>query len=62
MPTASLDGVLHFLRRHAVPPDGVADAELLRRFVEQRDAAAFELLVWRHGRMVLGVCRRLLRH
>lgn len=38
--------------------DLVPDSELLRRFAESRDAAAFELLVWRHGAMVLGVCRR----
>ncbi|MGH7225231.1 MAG: RNA polymerase sigma factor, partial [Gemmataceae bacterium] len=40
---------------------GVSDAELLRRFVSQRDEAAFELLLWRHAAMVLHVCRRLLR-
>jgi len=38
----------------------VPDSELLRRFVQQRDEAAFELLVWRHGRMVLHACRRIL--
>lgn len=49
------------LVRRAVT-DPVSDAALLARFVEQRDAAAFELLVWRHGAMVLGVCRRVLRN
>ena len=39
---------------------GVSDAELLHRFAESRDEAAFELLVWRHGGLVLGVCRRTL--
>src|SRR5262245_39424411 len=39
---------------------GVPDAELLRRFAETRDEAAFELLVWRHGGLVLGTCRRVL--
>jgi RNA polymerase sigma factor (sigma-70 family) len=40
----------------------VADAELLDRFVKRRDEAAFELLVWRHEKMVLGVCQRVLQH
>jgi RNA polymerase sigma factor (sigma-70 family) len=38
----------------------VTDAELLARYVRLRDAAAFELLFWRHGPMVWGVCRRVL--
>jgi RNA polymerase sigma factor (sigma-70 family) len=41
---------------------GLSDAQLLRRFVAQRDEAAFEVLVWRHGPMALGVCRRILRN
>src|SRR5688572_7613225 len=41
---------------------GLSDAQLLERFVTTRDEAAFELLLWRHGPAVLGVCRRLLRH
>jgi RNA polymerase sigma factor (sigma-70 family) len=35
------------------------DRELVRRFAEQRDEAAFAALVGRHGGMVLGVCRRV---
>lgn len=41
-------------------PDTVTDADLLARFVADRDAAAFELLVWRHAGMVLRVCRGIL--
>jgi RNA polymerase sigma factor (sigma-70 family) len=36
------------------------DAELLRRFAAGHDEAAFEVLVWRHGATVLGVCERIL--
>jgi RNA polymerase sigma factor (sigma-70 family) len=41
---------------------GLTDGQLLARFAETRDEAAFEALLWRHGPMVLGTCRRLLRH
>lgn len=37
-----------------------SDRLLLERFVATRDEAAFTALVVRHGRMVLGVCRRVL--
>lgn len=40
--------------------ESVGDAELLRRFLQQREETAFELLVHRHGAMVLGVCRRVI--
>jgi RNA polymerase sigma factor (sigma-70 family) len=39
-----------------------SDDDLLERFVTRRDEAAFAALVARHGPMVFGVCRRLLRH
>ncbi len=38
----------------------ISDADLLDRFVQSGDQAAFELLVWRHGGMVWGTCRRML--
>src|SRR5436309_4118169 len=38
------------------------DVELVSRFAQGRSPAAFELLLWRHGPMVWGVCRRLLLH
>jgi DNA-directed RNA polymerase specialized sigma24 family protein len=40
---------------------GLSEGELLERFVTAHDEAAFEALVARHGPMVLGVCRQLLR-
>jgi cobalt-zinc-cadmium efflux system membrane fusion protein len=50
--------------RRAVRPEagGVSDAHLLERFVTRQDEAAFEVLLWRHGGLVLHVCGRLLRH
>ncbi len=58
--------LLDFIRRlrHArsVAEGGhLLDAQLLQRFAQQRDEAAFEVLVWRHGTMVLNVAQRLLR-
>jgi RNA polymerase sigma factor (sigma-70 family) len=37
------------------------DGQLLERFAQRHDEAAFEALLARHGPMVLGVCRRVLR-
>jgi RNA polymerase sigma factor (sigma-70 family) len=37
------------------------DRELLARFAEERDEAAFAAIVGRHARMVYGVCRRTVR-
>jgi RNA polymerase sigma factor (sigma-70 family) len=63
MTTAPLDAILQHLRHLAPsaasgPP---SDAELLGGFVARRDEAAFTELVRRHGPMVLGVCRNVLR-
>lgn len=41
-------------------PVGVADAELLARWAQHRDEAAFELLVRRYAPLVLALCRRVL--
>jgi RNA polymerase sigma factor (sigma-70 family) len=64
MADAELRAVVHHLR-HMAAPGGVGalnDAQLLHRFVQTRDEAAFEVLVWRHGGLVLGVCRNLLHN
>jgi RNA polymerase sigma factor (sigma-70 family) len=41
---------------------GLTDSELLERFVNLRDEVAFEAIVSRHGPMVLGVCRAILKN
>ncbi|MFO0965529.1 MAG: RNA polymerase sigma factor [Gemmataceae bacterium] len=46
--------------RLAAADEGMADADLLERFLTRRDEAAFETLVGRHGSMVLAVCGRVL--
>lgn len=50
--------------RRLVPTETPAgeptDRQLLRRFTRAGDESAFEMLVRRHGPMVLGVCRRVL--
>jgi len=58
----NLNAMVRYLRQLAVSGqgDGASDAELLERYVRNRDEAAFELLVWRHGALVFNVCRRIL--
>jgi RNA polymerase sigma factor (sigma-70 family) len=61
MAIATLSTFLRSLRARLGPSSGaLTDGQLLDRWLAQRDEAAFELLVWRHGPAVLGVCRRLL--
>ena len=40
---------------------GLSEGDLLRRYLDRRDEVAFGAIVARHGPMVLGVCRRVLR-
>jgi RNA polymerase sigma factor (sigma-70 family) len=56
--------LLQYLRTLVAEPDtfALSDRELLHRFAEQHDEAAFTMLVRRHGPMVLRLCQRLLQN
>ena len=56
---AILDPLRRLLSRKA--GSSLPDEQLLENFVSRRDEPSFEVLVWRHGAMVLGLCQRVLR-
>jgi RNA polymerase sigma factor (sigma-70 family) len=60
MPTGQLAPILRYVGELAAV-DGPSDGRLLEQFVRRGDESAFAILVRRHGPMVLGVCRRVLR-
>jgi RNA polymerase sigma factor (sigma-70 family) len=57
--TAQTDTVIRHLRRAVLRQDARKDGQLLASFIDKKDEAAFEALVYRHGPMVFGVCRRV---
>jgi len=62
MPVVPPSRIIRHLRTAALRQAGGAleDAQLLERFLAERDEAAFEALVRRYGPMVFGVCQRVL--
>src|SRR5437016_3489287 len=64
MAAGHLDAVLRHIRKLVRAPEreSVTDRQLLERFVCGREESAFAAVVERHGPMVMGVCRRVLRH
>jgi RNA polymerase sigma factor (sigma-70 family) len=54
------DGLRSALEHLCLADGGLTDGQLLARFIDGREEAAFAALVRRHGPMVLGVCRRIL--
>src|SRR5262249_52796270 len=63
-PESHMKNVIRHARRAAVllEGDSLSDGQLLEAFVERHDEAAFEMILRRHGGMVLGVCQRILRN
>jgi RNA polymerase sigma factor (sigma-70 family) len=61
--TSQMGDVIDYLRRAGLAEDEAdrTDGQLLECFVSRRDEAAVAALVRRHGPMVWGVCRRVLR-
>src|SRR5262245_36735070 len=64
MAARPISEVVQHLRRAVVlrDGDGPTDGQLLEDFLCRRDEAALAALVQRHGPMVWGTCRRILRH
>src|SRR5437899_7318537 len=63
MATSQMSEVIRHLRRTVLLPDGagLTDGQLLEDYIGRRNEAALAALVGRHGPMVWGVCRRVLR-
>ena len=63
MRDTQLGAVVRHIRRLAVPPvtQRLSDVQLLERFRQHREEAAFAALMRRHGGLVWGVCRHVLR-
>lgn len=64
MAQSQLDCLLRHIRKILAVPEAapVTDRQLLHCFAVGRDETAFAVLLQRHGRMVWGVCRRVLGH
>ena len=61
--TAQTQPILRHIRSllMAAPYDQLADAELLTKFLANRDEMAFTALYRRYGRLVWSICGRILR-
>jgi RNA polymerase sigma factor (sigma-70 family) len=62
MATNQMSGFIQHLRRVLRDGAGLTDGQLLGDYLSRRDEAAIAALVRRHGPMVWGVCRRVLRN
>src|SRR6476661_464426 len=58
----AVQSLRHFLHKVSDEAQFEADGQLLRRFIDANDHRAFEILLDRHGTMVLGTARRLVNN
>jgi DNA-directed RNA polymerase specialized sigma24 family protein len=64
MATSQMSEVIQHLRRAVLLREGagLTDGQLLENYISRREESALRALVRRHGPMVWGVCRRVLRN
>src|SRR5947209_1991102 len=62
MVQGQLQTLVRRLHRIAGRPEGPSDRQLLQRFADANDEAAFAVLVRRYGGLVLGVCEHILHN
>src|SRR5262245_56177009 len=64
MASTRAGALLRHIQRLTTPHtvQSLTDGQLLQRFAIQREEGAFAALVRRHGRLVRGVCRHVLRY
>jgi RNA polymerase sigma factor (sigma-70 family) len=62
MAVRSIEALQRYFLRQSDEAEQSEDAVLLHRFVAANDRDAFEMLIARHGPMVLGTARRLVDH
>src|SRR5260370_12585672 len=61
MATPQAEPILRHIRTLLTADDQITDADLLGRFIRDRDEVAFTALYRRYARLVWSVCRRILR-